>query len=120
MKSRGIEIVFNERLRQIEIEGWTPEHDAEHTDESLPRAAACYAMPEEERKEYASFIVNGTKEKRYPRWWLKSWDVSWWKPTADDRIKELAKAGALIVAEIDRLLTIEKKSELEYEILFSA
>lgn len=27
----------------------------------------------------------------------------WWKPTPDDRIRELAKAGALIAAEIDRL-----------------
>ena len=30
-------------------------------------------------------------------------EVEGWKPTPDDRIKELAKAGALIAAEIDRL-----------------
>ena len=27
----------------------------------------------------------------------------WWKPSPENRIKELAKAGALIAAEIDRL-----------------
>jgi hypothetical protein len=32
---------------------------------------------------------------------LWPWDESWWKP--GDRIRELAKAGALIAAEIDRL-----------------
>ena len=32
------------------------------------------------------------------------WNGSYWKPTPDDRIKELTKAGALIAAEIDRLL----------------
>ena len=31
------------------------------------------------------------------------WEANWWKPTPEDRIKELAKAGALIAAEIDRL-----------------
>ena len=34
------------------------------------------------------------------------WNVVWWKPTPDDRIRELAKAGALIAAEIDRLIYI--------------
>jgi len=29
--------------------------------------------------------------------------VSHWKPTPDDRVRELVKAGALIAAEIDRL-----------------
>lgn len=32
------------------------------------------------------------------------WDEMLWKPTPDDRIRELAKAGALIATEIDRLL----------------
>jgi len=30
------------------------------------------------------------------------WEASWWKPS-DDPIRNLAKAGALIAAEIDRL-----------------
>jgi hypothetical protein len=31
----------------------------------------------------------------------------WWKPTPNNRIRELEKAGALIAAEIDRLLRLE-------------
>jgi len=36
------------------------------------------------------------------------WEKSWWKPTPNDRVKELVKAGALIAAEIDRLLEQNK------------
>ena len=39
----GIELIADERQRQIEVEGWTPEHDDEHNDQSLQRAANCYA-----------------------------------------------------------------------------
>lgn len=91
MKKTGIELIAEERQRQIEVEGWTPEHDAEHTDESIACAAACYAFPERHRP------LNG----RIPYGW--KWEASWWKPSPQNRIKELAKAGALIAAEIDRL-----------------
>jgi hypothetical protein len=40
--STGIELITKERERQINEEGWTPEHDAEHTDRSLAHAARCY------------------------------------------------------------------------------
>jgi hypothetical protein len=39
------------------------------------------------------------------------WDKGWWKPTPDNRIRELEKAGALIAAEIDRLQRMEGKEE---------
>ena len=35
--------------------------------------------------------------------YLWPWRPSWWKPTPDDRVRELVKTGALIAAEIDRL-----------------
>lgn len=102
----GIELITEERQRQIDVEGWTLEHDFNHKDNSIAKAAACYAMPEDERKKYESFTFQEPK-RWYPRWWPKSWDVSWWKPSTDGtkagRIKELQKAGALIAAEIDRL-----------------
>ena len=31
----GIELIAEERQRQIEVEGWTADHDKWHTDESL-------------------------------------------------------------------------------------
>ncbi|MCT5529908.1 hypothetical protein LZL70_30340, partial [Pseudomonas aeruginosa] len=33
-----------ERRRQVEAEGWTPEHDDEHSHGQMARAAACYAL----------------------------------------------------------------------------
>jgi hypothetical protein len=86
----GAALIAAERERQIEDEGWTPEHDAEHWDDDLARAAVCYAMPFSERPLLGP-----------PRLW--PWESQAWKPTLNDRIRELTKAGALIAAEIDRL-----------------
>lgn len=80
----GAELILVERQRQIDGEGWTPEHDAEHGGCELVDAAVCYLVT---------------------RWWKQFWPWDWtfWKPTPDDRVRELVKAGALIAAEIDRL-----------------
>lgn len=94
----GIELIIDERQRQIEVEGWTPEHDDEHICDEMARAAACYAMSEEHR----DYDVRGLVVDYSPTGW--PWADEWWKPTPDDRIRELVKAGALIAAEIDRLL----------------
>lgn len=92
----GIEIIAEERKRQIEKEGWTAEHDSEHSANDLAIAAGHYAMPEEAR----TFML--TEEGEYlPIFW--PFDSKWWKPSPNDRVKELAKAGALIAAEIDRI-----------------
>lgn len=82
----AVEMIAAERARQIEVEHWTPEHDAEHASGDLARAAACYALPEGWRSDD-----------------IWPWHPGWWKPSPDDRIRELVKAGALIAAEIDRL-----------------
>jgi hypothetical protein len=101
----GIELIAIERARQVEKEGWTKEHDATHVHNEMAKAAACYAMPISEREKYQSYSL-GEPRIWFPRWWPREWDVRiWWKPTPNDRIKELVKAGALIAAEIDRLQT---------------
>lgn len=99
----GSKLIAKERQRQIEKEGWTPEHDAEHTQEELSTAASCYAMPGDDR------LYVGDVPENWP------WDSKWWKPAdcefstddnyKEERVKELAKAGALIAAEIDRFIT---------------
>lgn len=89
----GIEIIADERRRQIEAEGWTPEHDDEHVRGEMGSAAACYAMAPWFRK----------MNRHVFRFIMWPWDLGWWKPTPDDRVRELAKAGALCAAEIDRL-----------------
>ena len=38
----GIELIAEERHRQIEKEGWTPEHDDQHNAGDLVHAAAAY------------------------------------------------------------------------------
>lgn len=95
----GIELIADERQRQIDNENYTLEHDLQYSEGELARAAACYAMTSEERKKYQSLDV--VNYRWFPRWW--PWSASFWKPTPEDRIKELVKAGALVAAEIDRL-----------------
>lgn len=93
----GIELIAEERKRQIEVEGWTLEHDSiGNNNEQLAQAAALYALPKVFRS-YEYDVRN-----------IWPWDFKWWKPTPNDRVRELVKAGALIAAEIDRLLTLNK------------
>lgn len=84
MKS-GFELITEERKRQVEVEGWTPEHDDQHTTEDLVSAAACYlnAMDEHE-----------PVKRRWP------WALEWWKPK--DRVRNLVRSGALYLAANDR------------------
>lgn len=88
--------VLAERQRQISAEGWTPEHDDEHDDGSLASAAACYAMA-------GAYRHYEPREK-----WR--WDDSWWKPSTDKR-RNLEKAGALILAEMERLDRAASRSQ---------
>lgn len=92
----GIELIADERKRQVEEEGWTPEHDSQHKNGELAIAASCYCLPP------------GQREFRVREQW--PFDYEWFKPTPNDRIRELVKAGALIVADIDRI-----RKEMGYE-----
>jgi hypothetical protein len=97
----GIDIIAAERKRQVEKEGWTADHDDKHVRGELAWAAACYAKP----PLYRTAAIN---EGRYPpQVW--PWDAGSWKPCPDNRVRELAKAGALIAAEIDRILRVGKQ-----------
>jgi hypothetical protein len=99
----GIELIAEERMRQIEVEGWTIEHDKTHYNGQIALAAACYALPDHiQPLSVESGMMTGVflTVKRMAFW---PWSRKWWKPTPDNRIRELVKAGALIAAEIDRL-----------------
>lgn len=80
----GIGLIAAERRRQVIAEGWTPTHDDDHTGGELALASACYATPKRAQFDWP-------------------FEPASWKPSPDDRIRELAKAGALAAAEIDRL-----------------
>lgn len=86
--------IAEERRRQIEVEGWTPGHDDAHSDGELARAASVYA-----RHAALSDSFRRGMAKDLPLNW--PWERAWWKPTSKRR--DLVKAGALIVAEIERL-----------------
>jgi len=99
-KSEGVKLIADERQRQIEKEGWTSEHDKQHENGELALAAACYAIPDNKRS-WISGAISKVKSDVINKFW--PWGLTWWKPTPDNRIRELTKAGALIAAEIDRL-----------------
>lgn len=88
--SNGVDLIGAERIRQIVEEGWTAGNDDQHRNAQMVSAALCYALAFTPRSPPGTGVV-----VRWP------WDQSWWKP--GDRIRNLAKAGALIAAEIDRL-----------------
>ena len=87
--SNAVQSVIAERQRHQSVEGWTPEHDDEHCNGELAMAAVCYI------NETGTVNRNGGKPWGWP------WDASWWKPNA--RRRNLVKAGALILAEIERI-----------------
>ena len=93
--------VILERARQVELEKWNAAHDDNHEPGELARAAACYAAtafgPVSENQ---LPTVDGDGEPgSEPVLW--PWDSDWWKPGRARR--DLVKAGALILAELERL-----------------
>jgi len=86
--------VLAERRRQMEVEGWTPAHDDAHRQGELARAAATYALASTNYPEPPS-VINKYVREHWP------WALRWWKPKG--RRRDLVRAGALILAEIERL-----------------
>lgn len=94
--SKAVIDVIKERRRQMAVEGWTIEHDDQHLQSELAWAAACYAIGGAHVNPAA--IVISQKDIPHALW---PWALQWFKPT--DRRRDLEKAGALIIAEIERL-----------------
>ena len=87
-----------ERRRQVEVEGFDAKHDDATAPDKLALAAAVYAIPDHYR--YLSCEGFGT-ETGSIRKVLWPWDDAWFKP--GDRRRELVKAAALIIAEIEAI-----------------
>lgn len=88
----ALQDVAAERQRQVSAEGWTPEHDDEHADGSMADAAGCYAL-------HAHDTAKDGAKNFVPAWW--PWEPEWYKRSSPRR--DLVKAGALILAEIERI-----------------
>jgi len=91
--------VLAERLRQVTVKGWTPQHDDdEHDAGELAGAAAAYA-------EHAADALHpfsqgdGYRDGTIPQTW--PFEAIAWRPGEPRR--NLVKAAALILAEIERL-----------------
>ncbi|EAR6586254.1 ead/Ea22-like family protein [Salmonella enterica] len=91
--------VIAERQRQISEEGWMSEHDDRYSCGELAGAAACYARYTNARGWV--FPTNPTDYQSAGEPFDWPWDAEWWKPTNPRR--DLVKAGALILAEIERM-----------------
>lgn len=87
-KGKDIEDLAYLELKLNKVEGLIPEHGDTHVEGEMVDAAICYLVDPDHR-DYAAFP--------WP------WEEKWWKPTPQNRIKELQKAKALISAEISRL-----------------
>ena len=97
-ETKAIAEVAAERKRQIEAEGWDAEHDDQHDTGGLALAAACYAsLAAVQASERTPLDVYAKSESPF-RW---PWERKWWKPKNPRR--DLIRAAALIVAEIERL-----------------
>lgn len=124
----GVELIAEERQRQIEKEGWTNLHDSEyHASMQLSGAAGCYIANainkfyEEDIKRHGEkarfqykydaeldFLVNdGDRgDRRLSKGGWKDgwpWGEEWDKRKKHDKLRSLVIAGALVAAEIDRL-----------------
>ena len=97
----------SERARQITEEGYTPDwDDSHHRPADLALAAAAYAA-------FSAMESESTREHHCQSLWgfvpgfsgiigqLWPWPAQWFKPR--DRRRELIKAGALILAQLERL-----------------
>jgi hypothetical protein len=90
METGGALMIAEERVRQINEEGYTADRDDSYVKGELARAAMAYAYPGLNSKSALSKL------------WPKNWDRMHFKPK-DDAVENLVRAGALIAAEIDRV-----------------
>lgn len=100
----AIEEIAAERKRQIEVEGFDPDRDdLIHSNGGLAYAALAYTA----HATAAAGLMDSKSKKQMkiytdtpaPKYW--PWHKFWWKPKSPRR--DLIRAAALIVAEIERM-----------------
>ncbi len=99
----GIALIAEERARQVEVEGYTPEQDCEYYANvgmraDLARAAIAYAANKLWTEEHEQLLKMG-----FPFDEIWPWDAGD-KREKHDRKRSLVIAGSLIVAELDRMI----------------
>lgn len=108
---RGIELIAEERQRQIDVEGYSEQHDSQHKASTLIYAAIAYVESAKvgvncaemgNTNEHEIMMRKAEMEIHYPLGWA-------FKPSTD--VRDLVKAGALIAAAIDRIQLAESQDE---------
>jgi hypothetical protein len=105
----GLALIVDERLRQMSVEGYSPEGDIGR-DHELIAAAECYLL-------IAQSGADGWHDND-GRWVAPGgwpWPESTWKPT-DDKIRDLTKSAALMAAALDVLIrqrSVEEAAKAE-------
>lgn len=111
MQKNPLELIAQERKRQIEAEGFTPTHDDEHEFGELALVAALYATPVRLFEQAKDLSGDVYLRDPWPSDWFTKWDkrryageiVNPATHTRQERFNLLVKAGALIVAEMERI-----------------
>lgn len=95
----AIDMIEQERRRQILEEGYLPTRDDNYKKDELAIAASCYLYA----PLYPFNVASGQKP---PNQWPLA--PSAWKPVTG-RIRQLVKAGGLVIADLERELRKEEK-----------
>lgn len=98
MSHSGVDLIAQERKRQVVQEGFSRVQDL-HREDILAAAALCYT-----RTAYDVMVVHDLKTNYipiHPNHWPLDYDE--FKPTGDP-VRDLVKAGALVAAAIDALI----------------
>ena len=103
----GLYRIEQERRRQIFQEGWSSTHDDQHSEGQIASAACSYVGIASYQAAGFSKLGAENEALRHAGW---PWDLKWLK-VDEDPIRNLEKAGALIAAEIDRLLRLREKQK---------
>lgn len=101
--ARVLRDIYAERRRQIEAEGYAPEADDDWEERELADMAVCYVLHAGD--DHAPLV---------PHVWPETVDPRWWKPSTERR--DLVKAAALILAEIERLDRAELRAARGVEV----
>jgi hypothetical protein len=93
-KTQAASDIRSERNRQVDVEGWSSAHDDKYEKRQLYHAAKSYFI---HAMNYPH--VGGTDQEKPPIGW--AWEAQFWKPKNPRR--DLVRAGALILAEQERI-----------------
>jgi hypothetical protein len=105
-----VEAVADERLRQVTDEGFTAAADDGYRQNELSLAAAAYLVhgtSGNRSKGVGKRLPDGKfKTFSVPEFFPRTWLPEWFKPK--NRRRDLVRAAALIIADIERIDRLEK------------